>query len=104
MAHVYSTQFLAIQGLDGTVYYDCPLDRVLVLRDLDAYANVTVASRELYLRGSAGQTIYHDAWGEESQHSSSWRGRQVISPGQQFSVFTSDLIDVSVSGYLLTLP
>lgn len=104
MARVYSICFIAHQGLNGTDTYVCPEDRVLVIRDLDAYANVTLASRELYLLGANGQTIYHDAWGEESQHSSQWSGRQVIEPGQSFSVHTTDLIDVTVSGYLLTLP
>lgn len=100
---VYSTRFIAEVGLNGTRTVVCPANFVLVLRDLDAYANVTFASRELYLHGSVGQTIYHDAWGEESQHSSQWTGRQIIQPGESFDVTTTDLIDVTVSGYLLTL-
>lgn len=104
MATIYSTVFISELGLSGTHSYVCPSDRLLVLRDLDAYAETTVAARDLWLMGSRGQTIFHDSWGAPDQHNAAWRGRQIINPGDSFSVRTTDNVDVTVSGYLLTLP
>jgi hypothetical protein len=101
---VYSTEFFAIAGLSGTHTYIVPAGFIAILRDVDAYANVTVASRELHLIGDHGQTIWWQSWGTEDQFAAQWHGRQVIEPGGIIRAVTSDLIDVSASGYLLSLP
>lgn len=100
-SRVYSTRFLGVAGLNGTTAYVVPVGLVAVVRDIDAYANVSVASRELHIIGAAGQTIWWADWNTGDQVARQWRGRQVLEAGESLTVTTSDLIDVTISGYLL---
>lgn len=103
---VYSHRIYAEAGLNGSYVYTVPAGYVLVLRDIDAYANVTLASREIHVLGSAGQTIWWHAWNSTSnaQETAQWRGRQVLIAGETLTFTTSDLIDITASGYLLATP
>ena len=104
MAPVYSSRFAGIQGLDGVAGFTVPPGVVWVLRDLDAYYNgFTVAS--IHLLGSTMQTIWYNGFGGGGNPQyASWRGRQVLNPGEGFQLTTDQAIDVTVSGYVLTLP
>lgn len=104
IAGVYSERFIAVAGLDGATSYTVPAGVVCVLRCIDAYANVTAAARELHVIGSAGQTIWWAAWDTLDQSAKQWQGRQVLHSGEALTITSSDLIDVSASGYLLQLP
>lgn len=106
MTLVYSTQLLAVQGLDGSQVYTVPIDKVLVIRDLDVYWGGSISNAgNVALIGSAGQTIWSTgSAGDGSSKSWSWRGRQVLESGEAFSVHTDTAMDVTVSGYLLTAP
>lgn len=101
---VYSTRFLALQGLSGSQSYPCPFGYRLVLRDLDAWY-VGLFDNTVHLVGSSGQAIWGNGFtGGGTLNYASWRGRQIIEYGESFSVNASQPTDVTVSGYLLLLP
>ena len=74
------------------------------MRCIDAYANVSVASRELHVIGSDEQTFAWFSWGPTDQAARQWTGRQVIYAGETLQAQSSDLVDLTVSGYLLQTP
>jgi len=102
-APVYSNALISVQGLDGTFEYTVEDGYVAILRDLDVYYGCGVAGGDIDLIGSAEQTIWHESSGAPSGWVYwAWRGRQVIGSGQTVKVSTTDAMDVSLSGYLLT--
>lgn len=101
---VYSTRFLEEVGLDGLASYTVPAGFTAVLRDLDAYNASGIAVGRIFLLGHLGQTIWFAVSAEEQDTYQSWRGRQVLLEGEKFTVNTEVHWDVTVSGYLLTLP
>lgn len=103
MASVYSVQFAALQGLNGTHTLTVPAGFKAVLRDLDAYNGGGASSTDLFLIGSAGQTIFNDSSALQPKNSQ-WRGRQVLEELETWALRTTGAWDVTVSGYLLTLP
>ncbi len=104
MAPVYSVQLAAIVGLDGPATFTVPDGFVWVLRDVDVWY-VGFLTNVVHLLGSAGQTIWGNAFaGAEQPQYASWRGRQVLNPGQTFGLSSSSATDFTVSGYSLTLP
>lgn len=92
------------KGLNGTAVYTVPAGFVAVLRDLDAYFGGDIAPQNMFLHGPAGQAIWWNGWTVLIAGVAQWRGRQVIQGGESFDVTTDAPMDVSVSGYLLTLP
>lgn len=103
-ASVYSVRFIGTHDLSGLETYTVPDGHTAVLRDFDAFWGVSTAGALVNLFGSAGQVIYQAAWGINDVGWRNWRGRQVLYEGETLQVFTSDTIDVSLSGYLLTNP
>lgn len=101
---VYSTRFIQVRGLDGAVTYTCPDGYVAVVRDLDAYHGATGAESSVYLIGAGGQTLWENDNSVVDASYSSWRGRQVFYEGESIQVSANDSTDVTVSGYLLSLP
>lgn len=75
-----------------------------MIRDLDAYYGGDLELINVYLIGAAGQTIWEWNPGVSEPSYGSWRGRQVLYGGETLTVTTGDTVDVTVSGYLLTLP
>lgn len=103
-SQVYSTQFAAVRGLNGTLVVTFPATYVVVLRDLDVY-NGAGGVASAFLRGSAGQAIWAHHWQVgDSASLEEWRGRQVLQPGETAEIVTDVAMDVSLSGYLLTPP
>jgi hypothetical protein len=101
---VYSTRFIARQGLNGTATYVVPAGFRAVVRDVDAYCDNSGAGGTLFLHGSAGQTIWHLSLAAFATTDGMWRGRQVVEQLESFDVTTDTRTDVTVSGYLLSLP
>lgn len=100
---VYSVRFFAEHGLNGTVTYTVPAGFKAVLRDLDAYNGGGVISTSVFLEGNNGQSIWSDSSSAQAKVSQ-WRGRQVIEPGETITLTTTGAWDITVSGYLLSLP
>lgn len=99
---IYSTQFAAVQGLNGTLDVVFPAGLTAVLRDLDVY-NGSGGTASVFLRGSDNQAIFANRWDLGAAAGvAQWRGRQVIRPGESASIVTSLPMDVTLSGYLLT--
>lgn len=102
---VYSSRFISAPGLSTTRSYTVPAGYIAIIRDLDAYGNIT-GFADLYLHGASGETLYWFHWSALQQEAVLWRGRQVIYAGESFDVTVStggiDAVDVAVSGYLLT--
>ena len=101
---VYSTRFLEEAGFTGSAAFLCPGSDVLVVRDIDvvcfAGSGVTIEA------GLGGGAVFWSltinptvtpVWG-------SWRGRQIINPGEQLVISTDAPADFMASGYLLSLP
>lgn len=104
MANVYSTQFLIERGLVGTESYLLPPGTVGILRDVDVYYNPSsFAPQTFFLLGDIGQAIVYMEWLiVSSSRTQEWRGRQVFTTGIQIT--SAEPADISVSGYVLTLP
>jgi hypothetical protein len=101
---VYSELLVAELGLTGTATFTVPAGFRCVLRDLDAYNGGTFTSDTIFLHGQLGQAIWYGQTSSSEGSYHSWRGRQVIDQGLTFAVAVSGTWDVTVSGYLLTLP
>jgi hypothetical protein len=105
LATVYSKQFFAVEGLTAGVYSYVPPGYVHVLRDVDVYYNYPGSlTGKFYLVGDNGQTIVSYTFVIASGVSTfQWRGRQVINSVME--IYTDgNAMDVSVSGYELSLP
>lgn len=101
---VYSVTFMQIAGLDGRHDYVVPSGFRAVVRDIDVFAHVSVAARDIHIIGQAGQTFYWFDWNTGDTSAQHWSGRVVLDPGSLLRAQSSDLVDVTISGYLLTLP
>jgi hypothetical protein len=104
MAGVYSVRFYGAHDLTGLATYTVPTGFVAIVRDFDAFWGVSTAGAEVNLYGHAGQVIYQAAFGLNDVGWRGWRGRQVLNAGETLQIFTSDAMDVTLSGYLLTSP
>jgi hypothetical protein len=104
---VYSTNFIAELGLVGAISLTVPSTEVYVIRDIDVYADgaISVPFTYVFAHGANGQAFFYYQWEPGTQAWEQWRGRQVMSPGTTWDVTSSNgAVDVTVSGYILTLP
>lgn len=100
---VYSTRFLAVQGLVGVAAYTVPVGQLAVVRDVNVYNGGGLSVTTAIWHGSAGQAIA--LWASQTDASDGFfTGRQVFNPGESFDITTNGAWDVTVSGYLLQLP
>jgi hypothetical protein len=106
-APVYSTCFVQEKGLSSNAVYAVPPGFVAVMRDIDLYGNV-VADGDVFVQGAQGQTIWWVGFNVGERKVSQWSGRQVFQPLDTIIVNPQlgplDAIDITISGYLLTLP
>lgn len=104
MASVYSRRFYAVHDLDGTgPDLGPPPGEVWIVRDIDV-VNGELLNNVLWL-GSAGQVIWANSFGGTIAFDfASFRGRQVFEPGDTFHFHTTAPLDITASGYALTLP
>lgn len=105
-AAVYSTRFDAKQTFSGTSTLVVPDGFRAILRDLDVFFGEQALPAELRLNGDLGQGLYVVTNTIGTPSCAQWRGRQVVNPGESFSVTVSGggNADYALSGYLLTLP
>lgn len=103
-APVYSTSVLQVQGLTSSATYTVPAGQLLVVRDIEHYWNGPSASNHTFWEGDAGQTwFFIENTITSGQRWGTWTGRVVLR--EQLVVRTdADPVDVTISGYLLTLP
>lgn len=101
---VYSEHLYSAVGLNGSASRSVPAGFRLVLRDVDVY-NGAGGTATFFLKGGLGQVIWAHRWAlGDGASSEQWRGRQVLDEGFSWSVSTTLPMDVTVSGYLLSLP
>lgn len=104
MASVYSVSIAQVQGLDGDQVVFVPASHVFVVRDIWAYWN---SSSELFAKlhvsGDDGQTFFFALWTTlDADPLAFWQGRAVIQ--NHITLSTDNPVDITVSGYLLSLP
>jgi hypothetical protein len=105
MASVYSTCFIAEQGLNGVVTYTVPPGYIAVVVNIDIYCSVLLPAVVRFQDGITGQTIYFFDFSAVSNEWTQWQGREVFETGGQIQMSsTSNPSDVRVNGYLLTTP
>lgn len=103
MAAVYSVRFVALRNTSGGGVV-VPAGNVAIVRDIDAFFGGGIGGGALNVTGPAGQTF---AWFPFTGLESSvfqWRGRQVFNPGETIGWTADHGVDLTISGYLLTLP
>lgn len=107
---VYSQQIWAQAGLAGTVTVAPPAGYKYVVRDIDVFYVTGLAGAdfhaEIEIPGVAFfPTFAFMSWSAADPSSvKSWRGRQVVQPGQALILLTTGALDVTCSGYALSLP
>lgn len=101
---VFSTSFLQQQGMYPSATYAVPAGFRAVVRDIELYWNGPSLDTSVHFIGDQGQTWFFDLFTVSSgQRWGSFTGRVVLDLG--FSITSdNDPVDVSVSGYLLSLP
>jgi hypothetical protein len=104
MATVYSIVMYEQHDLDGdSGDLVVPEGFVWVLRSLDVVNGSPL--NFVALKGSVGQLIWVNSFATPVGFDyASWRGRQVVQPGEVLSVQSTAPADVTLSGYQLSLP
>lgn len=104
MADVYSTSIAQVQGLNGSIDVLVPAGSVFVVRDMWAYWNsATELFAKLYAIGDYGQTFWFALWTAiDANPIAYWQGRTVLNT--RLTLRTDNPVDVTVSGYVLSLP
>lgn len=101
---VYSTSFIQRKGLSSSVVYLVPAGFRAVVVDVEHYWNGPSLVNDTFFHGDAGQTwLYIGNTIASGIRWGTFTGRVVLET--QLEVVTgSDPVDVTVSGYLLSLP
>jgi hypothetical protein len=105
MADLYSVSIMQVQGLTAPQTIEVPDGKVLVVRDIWSYWNsATEAFSKLYVTGDFAQTFWFVLYDQlDTQPIAFWQGRIVLHT-QLVAYTDGGAIDVSISGYLLSLP
>jgi hypothetical protein len=105
MSSVYTVNVYQAHDLNGTSPLFSPEPgHVLVLIALDVYFQGTIGGNA-YLYGAQNQVIWHNVFGlTPAGQYASWRGRAVIEEGRTSYLRTDQDMDLTLSGYSLTLP
>lgn len=103
MANVYSVQFY--EGRDvSSATLTVPPGLIWIVRDIDAFFGGGLSGDACNFVGSLGQTFAYFSYIALISTGFTWRGRQVFNPGQTFGFVSGEGVDVTISGYQLTLP
>lgn len=100
---VYSTRFIAEQGLVGVAAYTVPAGYRAVVKQLSLYNGGGVSVTTAIWHGSVGQALALFA-SNLTASDAFFVGMQVFNPGETFDITTNGAWDVTASGYLLSLP
>lgn len=105
MASVYSTRILYQQGLVGSETVVPPPGNLWIVRDIWLYWNLSSAPvTKVHVSGDVGQTFEYAQFDVATPNQLAfWQGRVVIENSLTVSV-SGDPVDVTVSGYILSLP
>jgi len=108
---VYSRRLWGDHVPNGTVEIYVPEGKLWIVRDMDAYANVSSTGQvDLYVIDRlSGATVWWTKYIETQQETRQWRGRQVFhySQGQGGIIIQnigSHAVDLFMSGYELSDP
>lgn len=103
MANVYSTRFLMAHAtsIEG---YTVPAGYVAIVRDADCFYPGGLGQSGQLANASGGIFAYFPFAAAINGVLVSWRGRQVLQPGEVFGFISTTAMDIMVSGYLLALP
>lgn len=102
MATIYSTQLLAKHAASGSSIYLVPDGYTAILRDLDGWIYPAAGGPLLTLLGPLGNVLAQAEGSAITGTPLVWRGRQVLNPGDTFTVTADAASDFQVSGYLLS--
>lgn len=104
MTDVYSTSLLQVSGLLSPVDFLVPAGFRCVVVDVEHYWNGPSVVNQTFFRGDNGQTwFFIENTVTSGQRWGTFTGRVVIDTSFQVEA-TNDPVDVTVSGYLLSLP
>lgn len=102
---VYSTSFLNVHALDGETGFEVPPGQLAVIREMTAFwPGPDPGSAQLVMPTSGGTAIWLNQATPSAGAYASWSGRLVIPAGSLVGVLGSGAVDITISGYLLTLP
>ena len=101
---MYSHRFFAGKGVASQIDEHVPAGVLWIVRDVDVYCNAPLGGARFTFMGELGQAIWTAVWAPNTTSAQQWRGRQVFETGTLFSVKADEPTDVTVSGYVLTLP
>jgi hypothetical protein len=102
VAVVYSTQLVSAGDSTGEHLFPVPAGVIWVVRSVSCYAAPLSPSQVLTVFCVSGGTIFGTVL-EGPQ----WDGtdcRQVVPEGDQLGIYSDDVADFLISGYVLTLP
>ena len=100
-ARAYTRPLAVVLGLNGAYPITTMEGYMTVIRCVDVYWGGGVLPVDFYLKGSAGQTIWHQAFAVGGGTWAQWRGRQAIGALEAWELHTNDPMDVTVTGYEL---
>lgn len=101
MAYVYSHRFVAWASSSTPPAYVVPLGYVAILRDIDVYSgggsiiDWHAGINEVCIVAAGQFTV------ESLPQTLTWRGRQVVNPGEAIYFASDGATDGAISGYLL---
>lgn len=103
---VYSVNFIRARVTVTAIEYIVPAGSVIVVRDVDAIVYAGSTGLVTMAQGSSGVGIWSTVPTGSAQATQMWRGRQVINAGSILYVqpFGTVTADVTISGYVLSLP
>jgi len=106
MGTVYSQRFVAVQAATSDEVYTVPAGVRAILRDVWAAENPSTPGDTFAIENTAGGFIYVVIFAGAQAETYFWQGRQVFEPGEtiRFHVISIVGMDVTASGYLLSLP
>jgi len=103
VARVYSTRLLDLAAVThGAIV--CPPSMTVVIRDIDVFQAAGEVDGYYVLNSPAGAAFAFAEFSGSGAQFSSWRGRQVLQPGETANYSSANPTYVVISGYLLSLP
>lgn len=104
MATVYSSSLLQVKGLYPSGLYAVPGGSRVVVRDIELYWNGPSVDNTVLFEGDDGQTFFAVVFTVTSgSRWATWSGRVVLDLNLIVTA-DNDPVDVTVSGYVLSLP
>lgn len=102
---VYSVRLFEALGLEDVVSFTCVEGFTTVIRDVDIFFYAHDTESGFSLAGALGQYFWVVTVPAGDGTTLQWRGRQVFNPGDTVGVGVGPgQVDVTISGYQLSLP